>query len=131
HRAQHEFATHGLTVDGVNVDVAQMQKRKAGIVKELTGGIAGLFKANGVESVAGTAQVVATGKVKVTGHDGKEQSLDTKNVIIASGSVPVELGIMPFDGDRIVDSSGALAFDEVPRKLGIIGAGIIGLELGS
>ncbi|WP_423820722.1 dihydrolipoyl dehydrogenase [Salinisphaera sp. SPP-AMP-43] len=131
HRAEHEFASHGLKVGDVEMDIAQMQKRKAGVVNELTGGIASLFKANGVESMAGSGQVVDSGKVKYTSHDGDEQTLNAKHIIIASGSIPVELNIAPFDGDRIVDSWGALEFDDVPKKVGVIGAGYIGVELGS
>lgn len=131
HQAQQDFAIHGLQLDGIGMDIAQMQKRKTGIVNELTGGIAGLFKANGVESVAGSAQIIDSGQVKVSGHDGQEQTLQARHIIIATGSEPVELSFAAFDGDRIVDSQGALAFSEVPGKLGVIGAGIIGLELGS
>ncbi|WP_348761095.1 dihydrolipoyl dehydrogenase [uncultured Salinisphaera sp.] len=130
-RAQHEFASHGLSFDKVDLDIAKMQKRKAGVVSELTGGIASLFKANGVESMAGTGQVVDSGKVRVTGHDGKEQDLEAKHVIVATGSVPVELDIAPFDNEYILDSWGALDMAEVPEKLGVIGAGYIGVELGS
>ncbi len=123
--------THGLKVGDVEMDIAQMQKRKAGVVKELTGGIAGLFKANGVESMAGSGQVVDSGEVKYTGHDGDEETIKAEHIIIASGSIPVELDIAPFDGELIVDSWGALEFDEVPKKVGVIGAGYIGVELGS
>lgn len=131
HRTQHEFADHGLKIDGVSLDIAQMQKRRMGVVSELTGGIAGLFKANGVTSFAGSGQVVDSGEVSFTGHDGKTESLKAKHIIIASGSEPVELDIAKFDGEQIVDSRGALEFEEVPKKLGVIGAGYIGVELGS
>src|SRR5699024_11024906 len=90
-----------------------------------------LFKANGVTPLMGSGQVVDSGEVLFTGHDGEEETLKAENIIIASGSAPVELGIAPFDGDRIVDSWGALEFDAVPERLGVIGAGIIGIELGS
>ncbi|MDA3920155.1 MAG: dihydrolipoyl dehydrogenase [Salinisphaera sp.] len=131
HRAQHEFESHGLKIDGISLDIGQMQKRRVGVVSELTGGIAGLFKANGVTSFAGSGQVVDSGEVKFTDHDGKEETLKADHIIIASGSEPVELDIAEFDGQRIVDSSGALEFEEVPKKLGVIGAGYIGVELGS
>lgn len=131
HRAQHEFDSHGLKIDGITVDVAQMQKRRKGVVSELTNGIAGLFKANGVTSFAGSGQVVDSGEVEFTSHDNKKESLKAKHIIIASGSEPVELDIAKFDGKQIVDSSGALEFEEVPKKLGVIGAGYIGVELGS
>lgn len=131
HRANHEFATHGLKVGDVEMDIAQMQKRKTGVVNELTGGIASLFKANGVESMAGSGQVVDSGEVKYTSHDGDDQTIKAEHIIIASGSIPVELDIAPFDGELIVDSWGALEFDQVPKKVGVIGAGYIGVELGS
>jgi len=131
HRAQHEFADHGLNISKVELDLAAMQKRKAGVVTQLTGGIASLFKANGVTSFAGKGQVVDSGEVLYTTHDGKEETFTAKNIVIAAGSEPVELDIAKFDGDRIVDSWGALEIDEVPKKLGVIGAGYIGVELGS
>lgn len=131
HKANHEFDAHGIKVKNVELDLAQMQKRKTGIVSSLTGGISGLFKANGVTALMGAGQVVDSGEVLFTGHDDKQETLKAKNIIIASGSDPVELGIAPFDGNRVVDSWGALEFDAVPKRLGIIGAGIIGVELGS
>lgn len=131
HKAQHEFAAHGLQFKNVSMDVSQMQKRKDGIVSSLTGGIASLFKANGVEAITGKGCLEAPGKVKVTPAKGKAKIIESDHVIIAAGSVPMELPIAPFDNDKIVDSTGALAFEQVPKKLGIIGAGIIGLELGS
>ncbi|MBO9469102.1 dihydrolipoyl dehydrogenase [Endozoicomonas sp. G2_2] len=130
-RANSEFADHGIKTSGVELDLGQMQKRKAGVVSQLTGGIGSLFKANGVTSFAGSGQVVDSGEVLFVGHDGKEETFTTENIIIAAGSEPVELDIAKFDGDRIVDSWGALELDEVPKKLGVIGAGYIGVELGS
>jgi len=131
HRAHDEFAKHGIKVDGIEVDIATMQKRKAGIVKQLTGGIEALFKANKVIALQGHGKLLGPGKVEFTPHDGAQQTLESEHVVLAAGSVPVELGIAPFDGDRIVDSWGALEFTEVPARLGVIGAGVIGLELGS
>jgi dihydrolipoamide dehydrogenase len=131
HRAQHEFGKHGINISGVELDVAAMQKRKASIVRQLTGGIAGLFKANKVEGLAGHGKLLAGKKVEFTQVDGDVEILEARYVILASGSTPIELPISPFDGDRIVDSWGALEFTEVPRTLGVVGAGVIGLELGS
>jgi dihydrolipoamide dehydrogenase len=130
-RAQHEFASHGIQIGDVTMDIAQMQKRKTGVVNGLTGGIASLFKANGVDSLAGQGQVLDSGQVQFTPHDGDAETIEAKHIIIASGSAPVELGVASFDGDRVVDSTGALDFTEAPKKLGVIGAGIIGVELGS
>lgn len=132
HKAHHEFATHGLTFDNVRMDIGQMQKRRLAVSRALTSGIASLFKSNKVEWVQGHGQVLGEGKVRVTPlGDGEEQTLEGENVIIASGSEPVSLEIAPFDGDRIVDSWGALEFDEVPKRVGVIGAGYIGVEMAS
>ncbi|MGH8194346.1 MAG: dihydrolipoyl dehydrogenase [Woeseiaceae bacterium] len=131
HRAEHEFKKHGIVLSGVEVDLAAMQKRKAGIVRQLTGGIAGLFKANKVDGLVGHGKLLSAHKVGFTPTSGDPATLDARYVILASGSAPVELKVAPFDGDRIVDSWGALEFDQVPKKLGVVGAGVIGLELGS
>ena len=108
-----------------------MQARKERIVKELTGGIGALFKANGVVGLEGRGRLLPDLKVQFTPHDGDPELLEADHVILATGSVPVELSAAPYDGERIVDSSGALNFDSVPKRLGVIGAGVIGLELGS
>jgi dihydrolipoamide dehydrogenase len=131
HRAEHEFGKHGINLSGVQLDLATMQKRKATIVRQLTGGIAGLFKANKVEGLVGHGKLLAGKRVEFTPTDGDAEILDTRYVILASGSTPIELPIAPFDGERIVDSWGALEFSEVPKTLGVVGAGVIGLELGS
>ena len=131
HRAQHEFSKHGINVSGVTVDIAQMQKRKAGIVRQLTGGIAGLFKANNVTGLVGHGRLLPDKKIEFTPLEGDAEVLDSRYVILATGSTPMELEIAPFDGDRIVDSWGALEFEEAPETLGVVGAGVIGLELGS
>lgn len=131
HKANHELGDHGIKVKSVQLDLAQMQKRKSGIVSTLTGGIGALFKANGVTALMGHGQVVDSGEVLFTDHKDKQETLKAKHIVIASGSDPVELSVAPFDGDRVVDSWGALEFDAVPKRLGVIGAGIIGVELGS
>ena len=131
HRAGHEFSKHGIEVSDVGMDIAKMQKRKASIVRQLTGGIAGLLKAAKVEGLVGHGKLLAERKVEFTPVDGEVEVLDARYVILASGSTPIELPIAPFVGDSIVDSWGALDFDAVPKKLGVVGAGVIGLELGS
>jgi dihydrolipoamide dehydrogenase len=131
HRAEHEFRKHGIVIQGVEVDLAAMQKRKAGIVRQLTGGIAGLFKANKVDGLVGHGKLLGAHKVEYSPVSGDPEVLDARYVILASGSAPVELKVAPFDNERIVDSWGALEFDAVPKKLGVVGAGVIGLELGS
>ncbi len=131
HRAGHEFDKHGIKVSKPKLDLAAMQKRKAGIVRQLTGGIAGLFKANKVEGLVGHGRLKKGKKVEFTPVDGEPETLEAKHVILASGSTPIELKVAPFTKDVIVDSWGALEFDAVPKKLGVVGAGVIGLELGS
>jgi dihydrolipoamide dehydrogenase len=131
HRAQAEFAVHGIRATGLTLDLAAMQKRRAGIVKNMTGGIASLLKAAGVMAIAGTARLLPGRVVEVTGNDGKTQQLNARHVVLASGSIPTELKSLPFDGQRVIDSWGALELDAVPRRLCVIGAGVIGLELGS
>ncbi len=131
HRAQHEFKKHGINTGEVTVDLAAMQKRRAGIVRQLTGGVAGLLKANKIEGLVGHGKLLAGKKVEFTPVDGALETLDAKHVILASGSTPIELKIAPFDDDKIIDSWGALELDSVPARLGVVGAGVIGLELGS
>jgi len=131
HRAQHEFKKHGIKTGGLELDLTAMQKRRAGIVRQLTGGIAGLFKANKIEGLVGHGKLLSGKQVEFTPVDGNVEIIDARAVILASGSTPIELSIAPFDGDNIVDSWGALEFGEVPKRLGVVGAGVIGLELGS
>jgi dihydrolipoamide dehydrogenase len=131
HRAQHEFGKHGIQTGEVAMDIALMQKRRAAIVRQLTGGIAGLFKANKVEGLVGHGKLLAGSKVEFTPVNGDVETLEAKNVVLASGSGPINLGIAPFDGDKIIDSWDALELEAVPARLGVVGAGVIGLELGS
>jgi dihydrolipoamide dehydrogenase len=131
HRAHAEFPRHGIVAQGVTLDLDAMQARKAGIVGQLCAGIQALFKANGVTSLAGRGQLLADGLVRFTPHEGEPEVLTATHVVLAAGSVPVALPSVPFDGQRIIDSEGALALRQVPRRLGVIGAGVIGLELGS
>ena len=130
-RAKDEFAVHGIKLSGIALDLAAMQKRRASIVKTMTGGITALFKANGVVGYQGHGRLLPGNQVLVTGADGAEKTLAAKHVILASGSVPIRLKSVPHDGKYIVDSWNALEFDAVPARLGVIGAGVIGLELGS
>jgi len=131
HRAQTEFAAHGIRVGDVSFDVAAMQKRKAAIVKTSTNGITALFKAAGVTGLQGHGKLLANRRVEHTGPDGTKKEIEAKHVVLASGSAATELKNVPFSGEQIVDSWGALEFTSVPKRLGVIGAGVIGLELGS
>jgi dihydrolipoamide dehydrogenase len=130
-RAKDEFAIHGIKVGSLALDLGAMQKRRASVVKTMTNGINTLFKANGVVGIQGHGRLLPGNKVLVTGADGTEKTLEAKNVILASGSTPIRLTSVPHDGKYIVDSWNALEFDAVPARLGVIGAGVIGLELGS
>ncbi|MCY4343482.1 MAG: dihydrolipoyl dehydrogenase [Gammaproteobacteria bacterium] len=121
----------GIAVDGVSVNVPRMIARKDEVVRGLTGGIAALFKGNGVTSLAGTGQLLAGLKVAYQDHQGTTSTLSSEHVILAAGSVPASIPAAPLTEDLIVDSEGALAFQAVPERLGVIGAGVIGLELGS
>jgi dihydrolipoamide dehydrogenase len=130
-RAQHDFAAHGITASNVSFNVATMLARKNKIVSDFTGGISALFKKNKVTSLHGRATLLGQ-------EDGLWQigiagakTVRAKNVILAPGSTPRPLPAAPFDGVRIVDNAAALSFSEVPKRLAIIGAGVIGLELGS
>ncbi|MCH8552361.1 MAG: dihydrolipoyl dehydrogenase [Natronospirillum sp.] len=131
HQADGSFADHGISLKSLKMDVKSMMGRKNTIVKNLTQGVAGLFKSNGVTSIEGTGKLLANKEVEVTRHDGSKETLKAENVILASGSVPIDIPPTPIDGKHIVDSEGALEFESVPKRLGVIGAGVIGLELGS
>lgn len=129
--SSHDFEMQGIIAKDVKMDIGKMMERKSGIVKQLTGGIAGLFKSNGVTSIHGHGKLLANRKVEVTDKDGKSKTYEAENIILATGSKPIQIPPAPFDGEYIVDSEGALEFTEVPKRLGVIGAGVIGLELGS
>ncbi len=126
----HLFDQHGISFDKPKIDVGKMVARKDGIVKQFTGGIAALFKANKVTAFYGYGQLQPGNIVKVKQHDGSEVELKGTNVIIAAGSDSIELPFAKF-GEHIIDNVGALDLDKVPKRLGVIGAGVIGLELGS
>jgi dihydrolipoamide dehydrogenase len=130
-RLQQGMDTHGIAVAGVTLDVAAMMESKDATVSSLTGGIAALFKSNAIEWIAGRGQLLPDRHVQVTPHDGTQHTISAGHVILATGSVPVELAAAPLAGDTVVDSEGALNWTDVPQRLGIIGAGVIGLELGS
>ncbi|MGA9342063.1 MAG: dihydrolipoyl dehydrogenase [Rhodanobacteraceae bacterium] len=131
----HAFDVHGITTEGASIDVAKMVDRKDKIVKQFTGGIGLLFKANKITGYAGKGKLLRgdgnARSVEITAADGKKQTIEGTNVILASGSVPIELPFAKFDGKHIVDNAGALDFETTPTRLGVIGAGVIGLELGS
>lgn len=131
HDAAHEFAVHGIKIDKISFDVKTMQARKDTVVGNLTGGIAQLFKGHNITWLQGTGKLLAGKQVEFTPLEGAAEVIDAKNVILAAGSVPVNIPVAQLVEDVIVDSTGALEFLEVPKRLGVIGAGVIGLELGS
>lgn len=133
HRLQHQFGAHGIVAEKVSIDVSKMQARKQEIVKNLTSGIGVLFKANQITAIHGFGRLMVDKHVAVLDPEtGKlKQTIGARNIILAPGSKPVELPGIPFDDEFVVDSTGALGFDRVPQRLGVIGAGVIGLELGS
>jgi dihydrolipoamide dehydrogenase len=129
--AEHKFAEMGIKVGTPAIDLAAMLKYKQGAVDGNVKGVDYLFKKNKIETFHGTGRITARGKVEVKNADGKAQVLETKNIVIATGSDAARLNGIDFDEKRIVSSTGALELPAVPKKLLIVGAGIIGLELGS
>jgi dihydrolipoamide dehydrogenase len=129
HHARHGLAVHGVRAAGVELDLPAMMARKDKVVRDLTRGVEGLFRKNRVTRVTGTARLRSAGEVEVAGE--KTEVLAARRVLIATGSKPVALPGLAFDDRRIVHSTHALSLAEVPRRLLVIGAGVIGLELGS
>jgi dihydrolipoamide dehydrogenase len=134
HYAKTKFQKHGIALGSVALDLGQMMSRKDGIVRQLTNGIAGLFKKNKIDSYVGHGKLApGTGperQVEVHGEAGK-QILNARKVLIATGSIPTSLPGLAFDGKRIISSTEALALKEVPKHMVVVGGGVIGLELGS
>ncbi len=129
-QAQHDFEGHGIMVGKVEIDVKKMIDRKAKIVKDLTGGLVYLFKKNKIDSYTGYGKIVSPTKVEIAGSEGT-QVIEAKNICIATGSVPVELPHLKYDGKKIISSTEALELQKVPKHLIVVGGGVIGLELGS
>lgn len=128
HRALHGLEVHGVRVEGVSLDLATMMKRKDSVVEKLTGGVAMLCKQAGVHVFTGEAELTGAHSVLLRPSG---QELSAENIVVASGSVPVTLPKIPYDGERVVSSTEALAFDTIPQQLVVIGAGAIGLEMAS
>lgn len=125
------FGDHGIKVSKPSYDLNKMMQRKDEIVTKLTGGVAHLFKHNKVESIHGKGKLISANEVEVTKLKGKKEILKAKNIILATGSRPINIPSVPWNGTTVIGSSGALEFNKTPKKLAIIGAGVIGLELGS
>jgi len=133
HQAQQGLEQHGITVPSVALDVKAMQARKNRVVKDLTQGVLTLLDVNNVEVIHGRAKITAVDTIVVSSRKTRKElnKIKAKNIIIATGSSPVRLQQVMLEDDYILDSAAALELDEVPERLGIIGAGAIGLELGS
>jgi dihydrolipoamide dehydrogenase len=131
HNAAHTFKEHGIDISEPKANIAQMIKRKAGVVKSNVDGIAYLMKKNKIDVLTGVGSFVDKNTIKITGKDGKESQITTEKVIIATGSKPTPLPFAPFDKKRIISSTEALELKEIPKHLIVIGGGVIGMELGS
>jgi dihydrolipoamide dehydrogenase len=132
HHLQHNYAAHGINVSGASMDIGKMIARKDSVVSKLTGGVAQLFKANKVKQFHGRGQLLANRQVEFTSHASAGKiMLEAQNIILAAGSVPIAIPNVEYDNEYIIDNEGALDLTEVPERLGVIGAGVIGLELGS
>jgi dihydrolipoamide dehydrogenase len=129
--AKKEAAKHGIVIDKVSLDLPTMLARKNKVVKTLTGGVRALMKGNKVTTFAGLGTITEPGKVRVQPNDGEPTEIAADHIVIATGSVPINLPSMPFDGTTVVSSTEALCFEKPPEKLLVIGAGAIGLEMGS
>ncbi|KAA5545744.1 dihydrolipoyl dehydrogenase [Adhaeribacter rhizoryzae] len=131
HNAAHTFKTHGIELDNLKVNLEQMIKRKADVIKSNNDGISYLMKKNKIDTYFGLGSFVDKNKIKITGTDGQVQEIETDKTIIATGSKPTILPFIPVDKQRIITSTEALTLTEVPKHMVIIGGGVIGLELGS
>jgi len=131
HNAVNNFRNHGIAVESAKVDIKQMIARKNDVVAQNTAGIQFLFKKNKIENFQGVASFVDKNTIKISKEDGSTEQLTAKNVIIATGSKPTALPFLPIDKKRIITSTEALSLREIPKKLIVIGGGVIGLELGS
>ena len=132
-RLRDEAERHGIGYSDLTIDVTRMMARKAGVVSRLTSGVASLIETNGVEVFNGTGRIAGSGRVEIGVEEGEEKprTLETERILLATGSEPVELPHLPFDGVHVISSTEALALPEVPKRLTIVGAGVIGLEMGS
>jgi dihydrolipoamide dehydrogenase len=129
--AKHDLVKHGVEVEGLKLNLGTLLERKEKIVKDLTQGIAFLMKKNKITTFNGVGKVIGANQVEVTMANGVKPVLTTKNIVLATGSAPIELPFLKFDEQRVVSSTGALSLATVPKRMVIIGAGVIGLEMGS
>jgi dihydrolipoamide dehydrogenase len=131
HFARERFAAHGIIAKDISVDLGVMMKRKLEVVGKLTSGVVYLMKKNKIEVVRGFGRLADAHTVEVTGEGGAKKMLKAENILLATGSVPIELPFLKYDGQRVINSDQAIALEKVPKSLLVVGAGAIGLELGS
>jgi dihydrolipoamide dehydrogenase len=131
HLAKEGLAAHGIKTGKLSLDLAAMMARKDQVVADLTDNVRKLLEGHKIDIVRGTAEIAAPGKVNIRDEAGKTRTLESRHLLLATGSYPIEPSGLGFDGRMIVDSTAALRFDTVPKHLGIVGGGYIGLELGS
>ncbi len=131
HLAVHRFAKHGIQVGAVGLDLAAMHARKDAVVKELTEGVRFLFRKQNIATLSGIGRVASPTSVVVKNNDGVETAVEAAHILLATGSAPINLPFLPFDGKVVVSSTEALTFAKVPDHLLVVGGGYIGLELGS
>src|SRR4051812_41209706 len=129
--AKNQFARHGIKVGDLSIDLPTMMSRKADVVAKLTGGVGMLFKKNKVEHLKGQGLITAPDTVQVTSADGATRTVKAKRILIATGSAPIEIPGLKFDGKNILSSTHALALDQIPKKMIVVGGGYIGVEMGS
>jgi len=128
---RHKAESHGIKVGAPEIDVGAMHKRKDAVVKGLTDGVAYLFRKNKIDWIRGFGRLASPETIEVTAEDGSKSIVPARHIVLASGSVPIELPFLKFDHERIIDSTGALSIPQVPGHLVVVGGGVIGLELGS
>lgn len=131
YEAKNDFDKHGIVFSDLKLNLDAMMSRKTKVVGELTGGIEFLFKKNKITWLKGSGKILTANTVEVTAADGTKSTVETKNIMIATGSVPVELPFLKYDEKKILSSTGALALDYVPKEFIVVGGGVIGLEMGS
>lgn len=131
HEAKHDFNNHGINFESLRVDLSTMMSRKNKIVADLTNGIEFLFKKNKITGIKGTGKLINANTVEITDANGTQVQIQAKNIMIATGSTPVELPFLKYDEKKILSSTGALALDYIPKEMLVIGGGVIGLEMGS
>lgn len=131
YEAKNDFDKHGIMISDIKINLETMMSRKSKIVSDLTGGIEFLFKKNKITWLKGMGKILTANTVEVTAADGTKTTVETKNITIATGSVPVELPFLKFDEKKILSSTGALALDYIPKEFIVVGGGVIGLEMGS